>query len=262
MSITPLSISVRLNSTSSLLLERSRIISLNLKPNPSSLSQITRNLISIRSDLDQLELENDGLLVGQSKKGKLIDDGDKENEEIEELKRRYDQLLDILGEDEVGRGKVKDLIREEKIVSTPPIPQPTPSPKPPPSPIRTPGFNEVPKLSVEPPTPGINRDRNQDLKPFRDYPDDASDEERDAGMSPGDMLDHQQIMMNDQDERLNLLSNSIGRQNHLSVQIGSELDIHHQLLEDTDQAMDRTANSLNRARRRLDKVANDAKQHG
>nr|XP_018260919.1 syntaxin 8 [Kwoniella dejecticola CBS 10117]OBR83077.1 syntaxin 8 [Kwoniella dejecticola CBS 10117] len=258
MSITPLSISVRLNSTSSLLLERSRIISLNIKPNPSSLSQITGNLTSIRSDLDQLELENDGLLVGQSKKGKLIDDQN-DNEEIEELKRRYDQLLEILAEDEVGRGKVKDLRREEKRAPTPPLPESTPSPRPPPSPIRTPSAQEVPRLSVEPPTPGIN---NQDLYPFRDYPDDASDEERDTGMSPGDMLDHQQTMMNDQDERLNLLSNSIGRQNHLSVQIGSELDIHHQLLEDTDHAMDRTANSLSRARRRLDRVANDAKQHG
>jgi syntaxin 8 len=66
----------------------------------------------------------------------------------------------------------------------------------------------------------------------------------------------------DQDERLNLLSNSIGRQNHLSVQIGSELDIHHELLEDTDAAMDRTSARLGKARKRLDTVATEARQYG
>ena len=66
----------------------------------------------------------------------------------------------------------------------------------------------------------------------------------------------------DQDERLNLLSSSIGRQNHLSVQIGDELDVHSELLEDTDAAMDRTQQRLNRAKKRLDRVASDAKQHG
>lgn len=70
------------------------------------------------------------------------------------------------------------------------------------------------------------------------------------------------LTSSDQDERLNLLSHSINRQNHLSVQIGDELDIHHELLEDTDAAMDRTANRLGRARRRLDNVADNAKQHG
>lgn len=66
----------------------------------------------------------------------------------------------------------------------------------------------------------------------------------------------------DQDERLNVLSQSIGRQNHLSIQIGSELDEQHELLEDVDGAMDRTADRLGRARRRLDHFAHDAKQHG
>ena len=66
----------------------------------------------------------------------------------------------------------------------------------------------------------------------------------------------------DQDERLNLLSHSIGRQTHLSVEIGSELDQHHELLEDTDAAMDRTTARLGKARKRLDKVANDARQYG
>jgi syntaxin 8 len=58
------------------------------------------------------------------------------------------------------------------------------------------------------------------------------------------------------------LSHSIGRQNHLSLQIGSELDQQHELLEDVDGAMDRTAARLGGARKRLDQVARDAKQYG
>jgi hypothetical protein len=76
------------------------------------------------------------------------------------------------------------------------------------------------------------------------------------------MVTQQQSLMEDQDERLNHLSTSINRQNQLSMQIGDELDVHHQLLEDTDGAMDRTAASLGRARKRLDKVADEAKQYG
>lgn len=48
----------------------------------------------------------------------------------------------------------------------------------------------------------------------------------------------------------------------MSVQIGDELDRHHELLEETDAALDRTATSLNRAKRRLDTVAEGARQHG
>ncbi|WRT70246.1 uncharacterized protein IL334_007241 [Kwoniella shivajii] len=273
MSATISSISVRLNSTSSLLLERSRIISLNLKPSPSSTSQIIRNLTSIRADLGQLELENKGFRVGgggggggggnanASANGKGKNNRG-ENDELNELGERYDRLLEMMSEDDVGKEKVKDLRREERR-----SPSPSPSPslsskgKRPLDPIIISPQSEVPQLNVEPPTPGIEK---SNLKPFKDYPDgsDLDNEEREAGIDPNDMLDHQQMMMDDQDERLNLLSHSIGRQNHLSVQIGSELDLHHQLLEDTDTAMDRTSANLHRARRRLDKVADEAKQHG
>ncbi|WWC91679.1 uncharacterized protein L201_006625 [Kwoniella dendrophila CBS 6074] len=278
---TSTTISMKLNSTSSLLLERSRIISLNLKPSPTSLSQITRNLITIKSDLDQLELKNKGLSLGGGGGGgggfgggssKVKGNTSNNKKEFEELEERYNKLLEILSEDELGKEKVKQLIRkkedeqEEEVddyqrSSSPSIYQPTPSPKPKLNSIQTPSINEVPKLNIEPPTPGINHNNNN-LRPFKDYPESLDDEERDTGLDHNDMLDHQQMLMNDQDERLNLLSNSIGRQNDLSIQIGSELDIHHQLLEDTDHAMDRTSANLHRARRRLDKVADEAKQHG
>ncbi|OCF38197.1 syntaxin 8 [Kwoniella heveanensis BCC8398] len=320
MSTTPTaaSISSRLTTTSSLLLERSRIISLNLKPSPSSTSQIIRNLTSIKRDLDALETKDDDLHGGGSGKGKGVAGGG-DGSSLGELGESYDRLLEMLSEDDVGREKVKTLQREKL--------QPTPSPaataevppksKSPLPRIHTPSSAEVPKLSVEPPTPGAGVTRFRDFpdsddeaneigliggggagggagrgsyeydedqdergeskggargssavanpNSFKAYRDESDDEEGNEGgraPSPHEMLSGQQAMMDDQDERLNLLSHSIGRQNHLSIQIGSELDLHHQLLEDTDAAMDRTAASLGRARRRLDRVAEDAKQHG
>lgn len=96
----------------------------------------------------------------------------------------------------------------------------------------------------------------QSTTPFKDDPEDN------PRISEGELLSNQQVMMDDQDDRLNHLSNSINRQNQLSMQIGDELDVHHSLLEDTDAAMDRTSARLGKAKKRLDKVANEAKQYG
>ena len=109
------SISQRLTSTSALLLERSRILSLGLKPSPSSTSQVVRNLTTLKSELsrayDAALIESDGLRVGV-KKGKKAQ-GEVLNG-LEELGRRYDGLVDMLGEDDVGRERAKTLARETK----------------------------------------------------------------------------------------------------------------------------------------------------
>ena len=110
------SISQRLTTTSTLLLERSRILSLSLQPSASSQTQLVRNLTAIRADLsqleDQLELESSGLVVGGKKRGKAA-----ENDfarQVGELQGQYDRLLDMFREDEVGRGKAKGLKRDVK----------------------------------------------------------------------------------------------------------------------------------------------------
>ncbi|KAK4685707.1 hypothetical protein P7C73_g4439, partial [Tremellales sp. Uapishka_1] len=252
------SISSKTTTTSSLLLERSRVLSLNLPPSASSQNQIIRNLTSIKNDLAQLSIERSGLSVGGGSGGKSSKLNDRE---LKGLEAGYDRLLDMFAEDQFGRDKVKSLRREV-------VKLPSPEPITPVIPPSSPTF------IVEPPTPAAPAAP----MPFRDYPEDETDDQPSAHR---DILDQQQIMMEgrqyaspsgtcqlnesiplDQDERLNLLSHSIGRQNHLSVQIGSELDLHHQLLEDTDEAIDRTSDRLRKARRRLDKVAEDAKQYG
>lgn len=67
--------------------------------------------------------------------------------------------------------------------------------------------------------------------------------------------------MNEQDVRLDQLAHSIGRQRDISLQINDELDVHHGLLEEMDEELDRTGNRLSQARRKLDRVAKGAKEN-
>lgn len=248
-----------------------------------------RNLSAIKADLQKIEdeLDKNGLRnsTGSSSSGSGKGKGKKGESEVEkqvrEVGESYDRLVGMLSEDDGGRERAKALIRVPQQIA-PPTPPPEIITQPPSDPFADTHEHHdtqsppVPSLTFEPPTPGAERvpssnghrpSSKQGMRPFRDDPDE--DEENvvgfgadGRGVSDGDLMDQQQVMMEDQDERLNLLSNSIHRQQHLSIQIGDELDVHHQLLEETDSAMDRTAARLGRARKRLDKVANDAKQYG
>jgi syntaxin 8 len=48
----------------------------------------------------------------------------------------------------------------------------------------------------------------------------------------------------------------------MSIQIGDELDLQNELLDDTDARMDGTAARMSRAGRSLDKVAKGSREHG
>lgn len=117
-----LTVSQRLTSTSSLLLERSRVISLNLPPSATSQNQIVRNLTLIKNDLDKLQdqarLESSGLSVGKGNSGK--GKGKKAEGEVEkqvrEMGEQYDRLLEMFAEDAVGKEKAKVLRREKAYV--------------------------------------------------------------------------------------------------------------------------------------------------
>lgn len=117
-------LSRRLTSTSQLLLERSRVISLNLTPSASSTNTIVRNLTTIKSDLQRIEEELDanGLRgaagssgTGTPKgKGKGKGQGESEVEkQVREVGESYDRLVGMLSEDEGGRERAKALIREK-----------------------------------------------------------------------------------------------------------------------------------------------------
>ena len=96
------------------------------------------------------------------------------------------------------------------------------------------------------------------LFPYRDEPDGPPDQSA---------LDNQQIhqyhknVLQDQDEQLERLGDSIGRQRDLSIQIGNELDDHVQMLDEVEEHVDRHQSTLDRARKSLGDVARKSKDN-
>jgi len=68
-------------------------------------------------------------------------------------------------------------------------------------------------------------------------------------------------VLQQQDEQLDRLGESIGRQRDLSIQIGDELDDHVQMLDDVEGHVDRHQTRLDGARRQLGNVARRARDN-
>ena len=68
-------------------------------------------------------------------------------------------------------------------------------------------------------------------------------------------------VLQQQDEQLDRLGESIGRQRDLSIQIGDELDDHIQMLDEVEGHADRHQTRLDGARRQLGKVARRARDN-
>lgn len=71
---------------------------------------------------------------------------------------------------------------------------------------------------------------------------------------------HQQVIA-EQDEQLDQLGESIGRQRHLAMQVGDELEGQITLLDEVDRGVDRHQGRLDGAKRRLKSVGQRAKQN-
>lgn len=112
-------------------------------------------------------------------------------------------------------------------------------------------------------------DANQDQdrsalfnQPYRDDP--SHDPEAPPDQSH---LDNQQIheyhshVLREQDDQLDTLSASIGRQRELSMQIGDELDGQVLLLDEVEEGVDRHEAQFRRARGRLDRFSRKAREN-
>lgn len=125
-----------------------------------------------------------------------------------------------------------------------------------PNPSKSVRFTDNPRSA----TPEEQYDPNRaTLFPYRDEPE--------GGPPDHQQLDNQQIheyhknVIREQDEQLDRLGVSIGRQRELSIQIGDELDDHIQMLDDVEQHMDRQQTTLDGARKRLGKFMRKAKEN-
>ena len=94
---------------------------------------------------------------------------------------------------------------------------------------------------------------------YRDDPgDSAGYTDQAAGLDNQQLHQYHSQILNEQDEQLDRLGDSIGRQRDLSMQIGDELDNHVAMLDEVDGATDRHQSRLDRARRTLGRVAKGA----
>ncbi|KAL4923979.1 syntaxin family protein [Aspergillus undulatus] len=223
------------------LLERQRAISLDLEPNSQD-GEISRSLESLREGIENV----------QSDVTRLEELND---EAASDLK---DQLVHL-------RSQYSDLSSQFRGPTSPPDHDRTESPR----------FTNVKNSSPDlkqpvpqhPPSKSVrfmdnSADAEDDLNRrnlFQPYRDSPSPEGMDTtDMSNQQIYDHHEQTMREQDEQLDRLGESIGRQHQLSIQIGDELDGHVALLDGMDGDVDRHQSRLDNARRRIDKIRRSA----
>ncbi|GAA6021265.1 hypothetical protein JCM11491_001532 [Sporobolomyces phaffii] len=113
----------------------------------------------------------------------------------------------------------------------------------------------VPLADVKTPHVAIPMGTNREL--------DVMEEDEEAmARANSEVMQMQQRMMQDQDVQLDSLSSAISRQHALSLRVAEELELHSNLLDDTEAAVDRTDANLRRASGRLDQFAQKAKNTG
>ncbi|KAF8811092.1 hypothetical protein BYT27DRAFT_7231676 [Phlegmacium glaucopus] len=217
--------------TLSLLLERQRLQSLpsfSETPSTNSVSNGTSlHFPQIKRNMIRLR---EGILELEGKEG--------QSEAARLLRKQYDRMRGMLGVEE--QSQIPKVEPETSSAST---------------------SADIPNPNTLP-TTTIGRDALLSQPSFAPYTDDP---EQGLGVEPPEpatMLQTQRLLMDEQDQHLDLLSNSITRQHHISLQINEELDVHSGLLEELDTQLDRTEGRLGRARKSLDKVARGVKNNG
>lgn len=102
-----------------------------------------------------------------------------------------------------------------------------------------------------------DHDHNRNaLLPYRDSPSPSTD--RQADLSNSQIHGEHTQVLRDQDNQLDRLGESIGRQQQLSIQIGDELEDQVALLDDVDGHVDRNQGRLDGARRNLNRFRHKA----
>ncbi|KAJ4125581.1 hypothetical protein NW768_009202 [Fusarium equiseti] len=97
---------------------------------------------------------------------------------------------------------------------------------------------------------------------YRDDPEDSAGYQDEAqGMNNQQLHQYHAQILEQQDEQLDRLGESIGRQRELSMQIGDELDSHVAMLDEVEAVTDRHQSRLDRASRMLGKVARGASEN-
>jgi syntaxin 8 len=121
-------------------------------------------------------------------------------------------------------------------------------------------FRDDPDAPEEDPVERANRAALfSDQERYHDEPSTSIDQ---TGMDNQQIHEHHKQVFRDQDDQLEVLGQSIGRQRLLGIQMGDELDEQNELLDDVERGVDRHTSTLDRARKRLGNVARKSKANG
>ncbi|KAF2216878.1 hypothetical protein CERZMDRAFT_31947 [Cercospora zeae-maydis SCOH1-5] len=225
------------------LLERQRAISLNLEPSKQD-GQIQRSLSQLQDGLEELDAQRRDLGAA-----------DEDDSDLARLRNQYNQLY------------------AQFHGSAPPSSESaTPN---------NPALASDFAAARSTPMTSRSNNNNRNVR-FRDNPDEDdaeaqanraalfADQERyrDEPEAPNhDNMDNQQIhayhkqVLREQDDQLDVLGQSIGRQRMLGIQMGNELDEQVELLDDIERGVDRHSNQLHGAQRRLTTFSRKAKDN-
>lgn len=215
------------------LLERQRAISLNLEPNSQD-GEISRSLESLREGIESIEAS-------------LSDSGanDHLKDQLDQLHLQYrDMSLQFDGGDNINGPTTTTATAPAETSrpnSSPDLKQPVPQ-HPPSKSVRF--MDSSADMDDDP-------NRQNLFQPYRDSPSPPLDQ---SGLTNEQIYASHNQVMRDQDDQLDRLGESIGRQHQLSIQIGDELEGHVALLDGMDGDVERHQTRLGRAKRRLDKI--------
>jgi len=221
------------------LLERQRAVALNIEAGKQDV-QITRSLTSFQEGLEYLEAQQQDL-------GEAEDS----NSDVAKLRDQYSDLYaqfhgqappspelrrsnnpDLSGDFEAAQGKHPQARRTKSVRFRD---NPNEEEDPAETANRAALFSEQQRYTDEPAAPDQSELSNQHIHEY-----------------------HKQVLR-DQDEQLDTLGLSIGRQRVLGQHIGEELDMHNEMLTDVESGVDRHQSTLDRARKRLGNVARKSK---
>jgi len=233
------------------LLERQRAISLNLEPNSQD-ADISRSLESLREGIEAAEAKQASL--------EAANDSDAAADLKDQITALRAQLQELSSQFYASQDASKS--KDDAAADQPALAANT-SRSPPP--LKHPVPQHPPSKSVRF-TDALPEDDNDDddndpnraalLRPYRDSPSPPVLDP--STMTNQQIYEHHARILREQDEQLDRLGESIGRQHQLSIQIGDELEGHIALLDEVDGDVERHRTRLDRAKRRLDKLRRNA----
>lgn len=231
------------------LLERQRAISLDLEPNAQD-GEISRSLESLQAGIQAVEAEQARLIESNDSAGAAA--------LKDQLGPLHDQLRELSSQfygTDSGSASQEGSDSVHRSATSPDLKQPVPQ-HPPSKSVRFMDNSAAAAAVQEEIDEDEDHNRQNLFRPYRDEPSPPGVDT--SNMSNEQIHLHHDRVMREQDDQLDQLGESIGRQHQLSIQIGDELDGHVALLDGMDGDVERHQNRLDGARRRLDRIRRKA----